>query len=60
MEKTPLRIIVGKSERRPEEISIQIDPSMPMLTAIARLFRSQGQFQQAAEICRLGVDYYPN
>lgn len=60
MEKTPLLIIAGKNENRAEDLSIQVEPSVPMLTSLTRLFRSQGQFQQAADLCRLGVEYYPH
>jgi hypothetical protein len=59
MEKSPLLIIAGKNENQGKDVSIQIEPSVSMLTSMANLFRSQGQFLQAAEISRLGVDYYP-
>ncbi|MBI5584619.1 MAG: hypothetical protein HY892_12445 [Deltaproteobacteria bacterium] len=59
MEKIPLLLIAGKNEGRAEELSIQIEPSVSMISAMIHLFRRQGQLQQAAELCRLGLEYYP-
>ena len=60
MANPPLLIIAGKNDQGSEDISVKIDPSIPLLTAMIRLFRSQGQSRQAAEICRLGLDFFPN
>jgi hypothetical protein len=60
MANPPLLIIAGKNDQGTEEFSVKIDPSIPLLTAMIRLFRSQGQTRQAVEICRLGLDFFPN
>lgn len=60
MANPPQLIIAGKNEQGSEDISVKIDPSVPLLTAMVRLFRSQRQSRQAAEICRLGLDFFPN
>ena len=60
MEKKPLLLIAGKNEGRAEDLSIQIEPSLSMLSSMIHLFRRQGQFRQAADLCRLGLEYYPD
>lgn len=60
MEKIPLLLIAGKNEGRAEGLSIQIEPSLSMLSSMIHLFRHQGQFRQAADLCRLGLEYYPD
>ena len=60
MANPPLLIIAGKNDQGTEDIAVKIDPSIPLLTAMIRLFRSQGQTRQAEEICRLGLDFFPN
>lgn len=55
-----LLIIAGKNDQGGEDLVVKIDPSIPLLTAMIRLFRSQGQSRQAAEICRMGLDFFPN
>lgn len=60
MEKIPLFLIAGKNEGRSEDLSIQIEPSVSMLSSMIHLFRRQGQYQQAADLCRLGLEYYPD
>jgi hypothetical protein len=60
MANPPLLIIAGKNDQGSEDISVKIDPSIPLLTAMIRLFRGQGQSRQAAEICRMGLDFFPN
>jgi hypothetical protein len=60
MANPPFLIIAGKNDQGTEDISVKIDPSIPLLTAMIRLFRSQGQTRQAAEICRMGLDFFPN
>jgi hypothetical protein len=59
MEKIPLFLVASKNEGRAEDLSIQIEPSLAMISSMIHLFRSQGQFQQAATLCRLGLEYYP-
>jgi hypothetical protein len=60
MANPPLLIIAGKNDQGLEDISVKIDPSIPLLTAMIRLFRSQGQTRQAAEICRMGLEFFPD
>jgi hypothetical protein len=60
MEKLPLLLIAGKNENRSEDLSIQIEPSVSMISSMIHLFRRQGQFRQAADLCRLGLEYYPD
>ena len=60
MTNPPLLIIAGKNDQGAEDIAVKIDPSIPLLTAMIRLFRSQGQPLQAVEICRMGLDFFPN
>ena len=60
MANPPFLIIAGKNDQGTEDIAVRIDPSIPLLTAMIRLFRSQGQTRQAEEICRLGLDFFPN
>jgi tetratricopeptide (TPR) repeat protein len=60
MANPPFLIIAGKNDQGTEDIAVKIDPSIPLLTAMIRLFRSQGQTRQAVEICRLGLDFFPN
>ena len=60
MANPPFLIIAGKNDQGTEEIAVKIDPSIPLLTAMIRLFRSQGQTRQAEEICRMGLDFFPN
>lgn len=60
MANPPFLIIAGNNDQGTEDISVRIDPSIPLLTAMIRLFRSQGQTRQAEEICRLGLDFFPN
>jgi hypothetical protein len=60
MANPPLLIIAGKNDQGSEDIAVKIDPSIPLLTAMIRLFRSQGQSRQAAEICRMGLDFFPH
>jgi hypothetical protein len=60
MANPPLLIIAGKNDQGTEDIAVRIDPSIPLLTAMIRLFRSQGQARQAVEICRMGLDFFPN
>ncbi len=60
MPNPPQLIIAGKNEQGTEEFAVKIDPSIPLLTAMIRLFRSQGQTRQAVEICRIGLDFFPN
>ena len=59
MDKTPLRIIAVNNDPNAQDLSIQFEPSVSMLTSMANLFRTQGQYRQATEISRLGVEYYP-
>ncbi len=56
----PFLIIAGNNDQGTEDITVKVDPSIPLLTAMIRLFRSQGQTRQAMEICRLGLDFFPN
>jgi hypothetical protein len=56
----PHLIIAGKNDQGTEDIAVKIDPSIPLLTAMIRLFRNQGQTRQAVEICRMGLDFFPN
>jgi hypothetical protein len=60
MERIPLLLIAGKNENRAEDLSIQIEPSLSMLSSMIHLFRLQRQFRQAADLCRLGLEYYPD
>ena len=60
MANPPFLIIAGKNDQGSEDISVKIDSSIPLLTAMIRLFRSQGQTRQAEEICRMGLDFFPN
>jgi tetratricopeptide (TPR) repeat protein len=60
MEKIPLLLIAGKNEVRTEELSIQLEPSLSLISSLIHLFRRQGQFRQAADLCRLGLEYYPD
>ena len=60
MANPPFLIIAGKNDQGAEDISVKIDPSIPLLTAMIRLFRSQGQTRQAAEICRMGLEFFPD
>jgi hypothetical protein len=60
MANPPFLIISGKNDPGTEDIAVRINPSIPLLTAMIRLFRSQGQTRQAAEICRMGLDFFPN
>jgi len=59
MANPPQLIIAGKNDQGNEDIAVKIDPSIPLLTAMIRLFRNQGQSRQAAEICRMGLDFFP-
>lgn len=60
MEKIPLLLIAGKNENRAEDLSIQIEPSVSMISSMIHLFRRQGQSRQAVDLCRLGLEYYPD
>jgi hypothetical protein len=60
MANSPFLIIAGNNDQGTEEFAVKIDPSIPLLTAMIRLFRSQGQTRQAVEICRMGLDFFPN
>jgi hypothetical protein len=60
MANPPFLIIAGNNNQGTEDISVKIDPSISLLTAMIRLFRNQGQTRQAVEICRMGLDFFPN
>jgi hypothetical protein len=40
-------------------LSIEIEPSTPLILAIAQLFRTHKQAGQSVELCRLGLTYFP-
>jgi hypothetical protein len=40
-------------------LSIEIEPSTPLILAIAQLFRAHKQPTQSIELCRLGLTYFP-
>jgi len=60
MANPPFLIIAGNNDQGTEDITVKVDPSIPLLTAMIRLFRGQGQTRQAMEICRMGLDFFPN
>ena len=40
-------------------LSIEIEPSTPLILAIAQLFRAHKQPDQSVELCRMGLSYFP-
>ncbi len=42
-----------------KNISIEIEPSYPLIVAIVEFFRTQKRPQKSLEICRLGLNYFP-
>lgn len=40
-------------------LSIEIEPSTPLILAMAQLFRTHEQPNQSLELCRLGLSYFP-
>jgi hypothetical protein len=49
----------AEQEAKANTISIEIDPSPPLILAIAQLFRAYRQPDQAVRLCRLGLNYFP-
>ena len=60
MSENPIMITTDQGKPGAVPISVQIEPSLHILTAMVRLFQSLNQPQSAADLCRLGLMYYPN
>jgi hypothetical protein len=53
-------VITTDQEMQPGyPLAIKIEPSVPILVSMAKLFRSHQQTVNALEICRLAVTYFP-
>jgi hypothetical protein len=53
---------LDKTDRNPDEsrtLSIQVDPSPPLILAMSELFRQHKQTQKAIELCRHGLSIFP-
>ena len=51
-----------KTDKNPDEsrtLSIQVDPSPPLILAMSELFRQHKQPQKAIELCRHGLSIFP-
>ena len=60
-EMSPSPILNNADQLQPKSknLSIEIEPSYPLLMAITEFFRVQKKPQQSLELCRLGLDYFP-
>jgi len=56
---SPLPILNKADQPKSKNLSIEIEPSYPLLMAITEFFRVQKKPQQSMELCRLGLDYFP-
>jgi hypothetical protein len=58
---SPAPILSNGSQQNPEskKLSIEIEPSYPLLMAITEFFRAQKKPQQSLDLCRLGLNYFP-
>ena len=54
-------ILSNGDQQHPERknLSIEIEPSYPLIVAIAEFFRAQKKPRQSLELCRLGLNYFP-
>ena len=53
--------LLNNSEKPSEtkNLSIEIEPSYPLIMAITEFFRAQKKPQQSLELCRRGLNYFP-
>ena len=53
---------LNNGNQKPSEVknlSIEIEPSYPLIVAITEFFRVQKKPQKALEICQMGLNYFP-
>jgi hypothetical protein len=58
---SPAPILGNDSQQHPERknLSIEIEPSYPLIVATAEFFRAQKKPRQSLELYRLGMNYFP-
>jgi hypothetical protein len=50
----------GDAQHPPiNNLSIEIEPSYPLIVALAEFFRAQKRAKQSLELCRLGLNHFP-
>jgi hypothetical protein len=50
----------GDTQHPPiKNLSIEIEPSYPLIVALAEFFRAQKRAKQSLELCRLGLNHFP-
>ena len=58
---SPAPILSNDGQQHPESknLSIEIEPSYPLIVATAEFFRAQKKPRQSLELCRLGLNHFP-
>jgi hypothetical protein len=58
---SPAPILSNDGQQNPESknLSIEIEPSYPLIVATAEFFRAQKKPRQSLELCRLGLNHFP-
>jgi len=58
---SPAPILNNDGQQHPESknLSIEIEPSYPLIVATAEFFRAQKKPRQSLELCRLGLNNFP-
>ena len=59
MKKNPIVISTEPEQQGDYPLAIKVEPSVPFLAELAKLFRAHQQTGNALEICRLGLTYFP-
>lgn len=48
-----------KERPKARTLSIEIEPSSPLILAIAQLFRAHNRPTQSVDLCKMGLNYFP-
>ena len=59
MSLTPSSSNTDKEHSGAKTLSIEIEPSYPLIMATIQFFRAQKKPRQSLELCRLGLNYFP-
>ena len=58
---SPAPVLNNNDQQHPQikNLSIEIEPSYPFIMAITEFFRAQKKPEKSLELCRMGLNYFP-
>jgi hypothetical protein len=58
---SPAPLVNNNDQQHPQtkNLTIEIEPSYPLIMAISEFFRAQKKHEKSLELCRMGLNYFP-